>query len=88
MNFYGLQNAIKTNEMLTKLANIRSKHGEHFHIPFIFKCLYVLRYIKVAESIAFVCQASTHARLRTATVDWPDQSHPLRENATQQLQQS
>lgn len=36
MNFYGLQNVIKTNEKLTQPANIGSKHGGHLHIPFVF----------------------------------------------------
>ena len=37
-NLYGSQNALKTNEMLQKLTNMKSKHGETLNIPHVLYC--------------------------------------------------
>jgi hypothetical protein len=38
MNFYGLQNAMKTNEMLRKPPNIGSKNSETLYIRHVLYC--------------------------------------------------
>ena len=53
-NLYGSQNAIKTNDMLQKPTNMKSKHGETLNIPHVLYCVSnsdKSRFVGVAQTL-------------------------------------